>query len=842
MTTKPSAPRTGLTDARIMDIALVALTCGALALLNVVGGYTLFVIGLVAIWTILGTGLNLLFGLTGLVSLGQVGFLAIGAYAHAIALQAGLSFWLALPLATAVSAAVGCLLAVPAVRMAGPFLAMVTIAFAFIIEHLVIEWRGLTGGQNGLMGFDAPSIGGIAFGEKELVMLAIVLAGALLLAYRRVAVSGWGMAMVALRDQEIAAGALGFNPFRTKLAAFAVAAAAAGLAGGLFAQLMQFIAPSNFMLSQSILFLFAVILGGSGTVLGPLVGAAVVVFLPEVLAGMAEYRLLFFGALLVAVLLLAPQGVVGLVARVLPRRRHAVDAVSPEAMFQTITPADPQGLQVSGLGITFGGVRAVVDASFTAAPGEVTSIIGPNGAGKTTLLNMISGFYVPGTGTIRTRDTEIAGWSLHDTARLGVARTFQATRLFGSLSAEENVIAGFPRGRFGAPFAPLTTLENRAAARGLLALVGYTGDPETPAADLPHVDRRLVEIARALAMRPHVLLLDEPAAGLMHGDKMALAALLRRLADTGIAVVLVEHDMDMVMGISDRILALDAGQPIAFDTPDRIRANEKVIAAYLGEGTLSAPPRKLAHQPGAMDALITSELTAGYGAADVLQGLRIRVGQGELVALLGANGAGKSTFLRTVAGLVQPTGGKIIMNDASIHGLPPHHIVEHGLALVPEGRQVFPDLTVAQNIELGAYRRKERPGPEELEAILRRFPRLRDRLDTPAGLLSGGEQQMMAIARGLMAKPKLLLLDEPSLGLAPAMTEELYAILAELRDDGMTILLVDQMATLALAVADRGYVLEQGRIVAEGPADELRADKALIDAYLGQGESAEAAQ
>ncbi|GGG84280.1 ABC transporter ATP-binding protein [Salipiger pallidus] len=829
-------------DARMMDLAIVAITFAGLALLGGVGGYMQFVIGLVAVWTILCTGLNLLFGLTGLVSLGQVGFLAIGAYAHAIAVQAGLGFWAGLVIATVVSAATGCLLAVPAVRMAGPFLAMVTIAFAFIIEHLVIEWRGVTGGQNGLMGFDAPNLAGITFGETEIVMLAIVLAGGLLLAYRRVTASGLGMAMVALRDQDIAASSLGYNPFLTKLVAFAVAAGTAGLAGGLFAQLMQFIAPSNFVLSQSILFLFAVIVGGAGTVLGPVVGAAVVVFLPEALAGLAEYRLLFFGALLVAVLLLAPRGIVGSIAAVLPRRRSEAKAAPRTEVLRFIAPQTRQGLEAHDLGITFGGVRAVAGASFSATPGEVTSIIGPNGAGKTTLLNMISGFYVPGTGRITSAGQDIAGWSMHDTARLGVARTFQATRLFGSISAEDNVIAAFPRGRFGAPFGKLGTDDRRAMALGLLDLVGYTGDSGTPAADLPHVDRRLVEVARALAMRPHALLLDEPAAGLMHGDKMALAGLLRSLADEGIAVVLVEHDMDMVMGISDRILALDAGQPIAFDIPERIRANDKVIAAYLGEGTLSAPPRKLAHQPGAMDTLITDGLTAGYGAADVLQGLRIRVGQGELVALLGANGAGKSTFLRTLAGLVQPTAGRIIMNDASIHGLPPHRIVEHGLALVPEGRQVFPDLTVAQNIELGAYRRKDRPGPEELETILRRFPRLRDRLHSPAGLLSGGEQQMMAIARGLMAKPKLLLLDEPSLGLAPAMTEELYAILAELRDDGMTILLVDQMATLALAVADRGYVLEQGRVVAEGSADELRADKALIDAYLGGDAPAEAAQ
>ena len=536
---------------------------------------------------------------------------------------------------------------------------------------------------------------------------------------------------------------------------------------------------------------------------------------------------------MIAVLLLAPRGVVGTIAAFLPSWTDQTKPAREADVLNFIRPKAIGGLKVEGLGISFGGLKAVDGATFEAKPSEVTAVIGPNGAGKTTLLNMVSGFYVPGTGRIETAGQDIAGWSMHATARLGVARTYQATRLFGALSAEDNVIAGLPRGKGGKPFATLATRNNRIIARGLLALVGYTGDPNTAADDLPHVDRRLVEIARALALRPHVLLLDEPAAGLMYSDKQALGQVLRKLADIGIAVVLVEHDMDMVMGLSDRIFAMDAGQPLAFDTPEAVRKNEKVIAAYLGEGTLDAPKRELDYMPGAADRLIVRDLSAGYGAADVLQGVNLRVGRGELVALLGANGAGKSTFLRTVSGLMSPNAGEVIFESTNIQGKSAHQIVEHGLVLVPEGRQVFPELTVAENIELGGYKRAEQPGPEELEAILKRFPRLRERMDKPAGLLSGGEQQMMAIARGLMAKPQILLLDEPSLGLAPGMVEELYAVLAELRDDGVTILLVDQMATLALAVADRGYVLEQGKIVAEGAAEDLKTDDALIAAYLG---------
>jgi branched-chain amino acid transport system ATP-binding protein len=231
--------------------------------------------------------------------------------------------------------------------------------------------------------------------------------------------------------------------------------------------------------------------------------------------------------------------------------------------------------------------------------------------------------------------------------------------------------------------------------------------------------------------------------------------------------------------------------------------------------------------------LSTQGLTAGYGAAPVLDRVALEVRPGETVALLGANGAGKSTTLRALAGLLRPVSGGIVLEDRAIAQLPAHTIARLGLALVPEGRQVFPELTVIENIRLGAHGRKAPIDPAEIEALLTRFPRLRDRATSRAGLLSGGEQQMLAIARGMMAQPRILLLDEPSLGLAPAMINALYAVVADLRDQGVTILIVDQMAALALTVADRGYVLEQGRVVTAGTAAELSADAGLEAAYLG---------
>ncbi|MEE7449659.1 ABC transporter [Methylobacterium radiotolerans] len=631
-----------------MRLGIAGLTAAALGLVALTAGYSHFVIALVALTTVAGVGLNVLLGLTGLISFGHAGFYAIGAYASAILTLHGVSFWLALPAAALIAALVGGLVAVPAMRVKGPYLAMLTIAFGFIVEHGLIEGGELTGGQNGLVVTDAPSLLGEPLSPAGLAVLAVLAAGASLAGFDLLARSRLGRAMRAVRDADVAAAALGFDPVRVKTLAFAISAALTGLAGAILPPLMLFIAPSSFPFSQSILFVLSVIVGGAGTVLGPLLGALVTVLLPEALSGLAEYRLLFFGVATLAVLWLVPSGLVGSLARLLPRGRDEAAAVEGGEVPLPGTAAR-EALVLEGLGIRFGGITAADGVDLTARPAAVTSVIGPNGAGKTTVLNMVSGFYRPSAGAI------------HTPAR--------------------------PR---SAPW----------------------------------------------------------------------------------------------QGPADAILSV-------------------------------------------------LDLTAGYGAAPVLDGVHLDVRPGETVALLGANGAGKSTAMRALAGLLRPVAGSVVFDDRRVEALPAHRIARDGLVLVPEGRQVFPELTVVENIRLGAFGRGTPIDPAEVERLLDRFPRLRDRAASRAGLLSGGEQQMLAIARGLMAHPRILLLDEPSLGLAPAMINALYATVAELRDEGVTILIVDQMAALALTVADRGYVLEQGRVVARGTAAELSADKGLEAAYLG---------
>ncbi|MGE4237123.1 ABC transporter permease subunit, partial [Hydrogenophaga sp.] len=713
------------------QLATLALLFGAGAVLALtVNPYYAFVLANVALLAIVGIGLNLLMGLSGQVSFGHVGFYAIGAYTVAILTsQAGLSFWLAWPIAVALAGAMGALLALPALRVKGPYLAMITIAFGFIVEHAIVEMRDLTGGQNGIMGIASPGLGALAQGERAVALLALLGALVLLAGYAWLSRGTWGAALRAVRDSETAAESIGLNPLAIKVVAFALSAACAGLAGGLFAPLSGFVTPHTFGFVQSILFVLVVMLGGAGSVAGPLVGALIVGLLPELLSSLEEYRLLFFGGLLLLVLWAAPDGVAGLAQRVLQRLRGHTAAALPAATVPdgfALPARTRQALGADGLTMQFGGVRAVSDLSLQACSGAVTSLIGPNGAGKSTALNVLSGYYQPTAGGFTLGGEALTGRAAMRLARRGIARSYQTSQLFGGLSVQDNVALALYRGRLGPLFgaARLCAPSARGRARALLAWCGYAGLPEARAADLPHVDRRLVEIARALALDPEVLLLDEPAAGLSREDKAALAALLRRIADAGIGVLLVEHDMALVMGISDHVVVLDAGQWLAAGTPAEVQANAAVQQAYLGAAveTSAAPAPRAAPGP---EMLGVGALVAGYGAEPVLHGIALQVRRGEAVALLGANGAGKSTLMRALSGLHRPVhGGGIHLDGVELTQAGTEAIVARGMVLVPAGRQVFPELSVLDNIRLGAFLQPE--GREaRVEEMLQRFPRLR---------------------------------------------------------------------------------------------------------------------
>lgn len=503
----------------------------------------------------------------------------------------------------------------------------------------------------------------------------------------------------------------------------------------------------------------------------------------------------------------------------------------------------------------FGGLLALKEVNFSIQKGSITSIIGPNGAGKTTLLNLITGFLPVSSGEIWFEGQRLNGLSPYHIASLGISRTFQDLLLFTNMSAVENIMVGLHvAGKAGlldvALQWPKTRLEERRTLEESMRLLASFGLEERAfdmPQDLPYGQQKLLAVARALAGKPELLLLDEPAGGLTPAEAANLQELLLRVQSGGVTLLLVEHRMDLVMGISNHIIVLNYGRKLAEGTNTEVRNNPAVIAAYLGKEftseKLSSRETSATAHDSAKDrskkgrSLEIRGLSTGYGSALVLRQLSLTVNQNEIVGLIGSNGAGKTTLLKSICGLVPVRGGSIFFGGQCIIGFAPNEVLKLGIAVVLEGRQLFASMTVMDNLLLGTYTRNRREKGKEiyddLAYIFKLFPVLQERKSQVAGSLSGGEQQMLAIARGLMSKPKLILLDEPFLGLAPMIVQELTHLQKQLQSQGATILLAEQNARAALTVADRAYVMEGGAIVMEDRPDRLLTDDKLRKAYLG---------
>ena len=574
----------------------VAVAAAAVPLVTA-NTYYLYLAMTIGIFVVVAAGLNVLAGLTGQISLGHAGLYAIGAYTAALAAtRLGLGFWTALPLAIAVTAVIGAAVALAALRLSGPYLAMVTIAFGIIVEGALVEWVALTGGPGGIFDIPKPAVGGAPLALGRYYWLVAAAAALALVLTHNLARSAWGRALVAVKSSELAAASLGLSAYRVRTAAFTLSAAFAGAGGALFAFLNGYLSPDSFTLQTSILFLLIVLFGGLGTLAGPLVGAAALVLLPEVVRQFVEYRLILYGSLLLLSVYFLPRGVVGALAR--PRAARSADSDTgvpsltqdagdspPPAGHAGASPA--VALALTGVTKAFGGVRAVAGVTLAVRGGTVHSLIGPNGAGKTTLVNLVSGFDVSDGGTIALFDEGIAGRGPAAIARRGVVRTFQTPQLFEELSVLDNVRVGAAGHRLGWLAAALAgfggdTPSTQARARAALDAVGLGDWAATSAADLPFGHRRRLEIARALAAGARVLLLDEPAAGLAPAEVEALDALLSRLRAGGLTVVLVEHHVELVMAISDRVTVLDEGRVIAEGPPAAVQRDPAVVAAYLG--------------------------------------------------------------------------------------------------------------------------------------------------------------------------------------------------------------------------------------------------------------------
>lgn len=564
----------------------------ALGFPNFSDAYTLTVATSVLTFAMLGVGLNIVVGYAGLLDLGYAAFFAIGAYVSSLLqLYAHLDFWATLPLSILAAAMAGVVIGYPTLRLRSDYLAIVTLGFGEIVR-ITASNLSVTGGPNGLYGIPAASIAGMpvtsgpAIYYLGLSFLAVILLFSALLARSRL-----GRAWRTLREDETAAEAVGVPTIQVKLLAYVMGAIVGGLAGPFFAARFGAVDPTSFTFQTSIQILIVVVLGGMGSLPGMLLGALVVVALPEALRFVSDYRLLGFALGLIALMLVRPAGLWPVSSRA-RRHKERVGGEQPVAppRVERRDGGDDFLLWVEHLRRSFGGVKAVDDVTFGIRRGEVLSIIGPNGAGKTTVFNCITGVTSTDDGEIRLSGTgSIRGRSPHRIVRVGLARTFQGIRLFNGMTVAENIMVGMyahrPRllrllRRPGTLMA--SHRRERQEALYWLDFVGLRESADNLASQLAYGERRKLEIARALASGPQVILLDEPAAGTNPTEKQQLMKLVQQIRAKGVAVLLIEHDMNVVMALSDRVVVMDHGRVICEGAPGHVQADPAVIEAYLG--------------------------------------------------------------------------------------------------------------------------------------------------------------------------------------------------------------------------------------------------------------------
>jgi ABC-type branched-subunit amino acid transport system ATPase component/ABC-type branched-subunit amino acid transport system permease subunit len=863
--------------------------------------------GLYALLTI---GVVIVLGQAGQLSFGHSAFYGIGAYvAGLMAVKLPIPTFVCLIIGALAAGIVALIVGRPVLKLRYFYLALATIGLGQIFLTLVnVTMREVTGGTIGVAPVPKLSLFGLKFaGAMSKYYLVWVIVIIVLVFISRALKYRMGRSFRAIATSEIASSSLGVRTANWKLVGFVTSAVICGLAGGLFAFVNGAFNPLDFTFSLAILPIVMMLIGGAGSVWGAVIGAVIMIYikdwLPSVVPGISQYSGVLYSVIMILLLIFLPAGLllrpdqrarlkalfrketlrepveclaaaeedqplgqcetsIGLPYAAGPAGGAAVStATVAEATAASRSARAPRDkavskgnsaellLEAEGVSVHFGGLKAVEQVSLRVAEGQIVALIGPNGAGKTTFFNAVSRLQKLSAGNIRFVGKDVTKMSTANTARLGMARTFQNLRIYPNMTVLENVLVGCHRhektglwaGGLGLPHQRREERASRERALQALAKVGLEAAAPLPAASLPYGSQRLVEIARALASAPRLLLLDEPAAGMNASERAHLVEQIMRIRDSGITVLLVEHDIELVMDISDYVFVLDYGRLICEGRPEVVQKNPAVIEAYLGvkldQSQDLCQTRELTAGtcPEPENLLVIEELATSYGSIQALHGVSFTVPKGEVVAILGANGAGKTTLLHTVSGLLKPNRGAVTYKGADITRLAPEKIAARGLRQVPEGRRLFRDLSVEDNLVVGSSGRRDWRDKlaDDIAYVYELFPILGERRKQPAGTLSGGERQMLAIGRALVGKPDLLVLDEPSMGLAPLVVERIFEALAELNKQGLTMLMVEQSAEMALSLAHRGVVLQTGSVVVSGLSEDLKKDDRVRAGYLG---------
>jgi branched-chain amino acid transport system ATP-binding protein len=796
---------------------------------------------MVVILAIATMALNLCVGYTGLVSFGHSTWFGIGAYAAGLIQLRWFhdQIWLPILLSMVVVALLSTAAGILILRRRGVYFSLLTLALAALTYTVAFRWTEVTGGEDGLGGLKRGTIGPIFLDDALAFYIVVALIGlCILYVLLRVVRSPFGHVLVAIRENQLRATFQGYPIDRYKLAVFVLSAVVTGVAGALLGFQTYLVSAEAVSVPFSGELLAMVVIGGMHHILGPALGALFFILFRELFSIWTQNWLLWFGLVFVGFVLFSPSGLVGIWSTISRRWRPVPEeaaAMSKRKIYEGLPlpaflrPVAPEGtvLDVVDVSKHFGGIRAVSNASLQLCAGEIHALIGPNGAGKTTLFNLVSSLFRPDQGAIRLNGRVIHGLAVQDVCQQGLARSFQITSLFRNSSIHENIrlsVQARHPGRFNF-WRDIDSYDDiHTETAELIRFLGLEGIENMQSGELSYGGQRLVDLGIALGSKPHVLLLDEPLAGLAAAERERVSGLIKNIA-VNIPVLIVEHDIDRVLGFSRRVTVMNQGEVLMTGTPEEVRNDRRVQEVYTGTG--KPPPTARAVDSAAEKRVLRFEnVNAFYGKSHILNDATLDVRDGEIVALLGRNGAGKSTLLKTLCGLVRPASGIIEFNGKDIANLPTPDIARMGMSYVPQGRGLFAGMTVAENLALGRLARKTDGNAGVFwteEQILSFFPRLKERMNVAADYLSGGEQQMVAVARALSGDTRLLLLDEPFEGLAPAVVLELFCVFDALRQH-VSIVIVEHNLDLVLALADRVFALERGTVIHQGPAKLLLED------------------